>query len=303
MAFSIPEPYQGFYDETIQRFKLLLQKQVLTGIDLNTLNRWLANFETEEEKYLAAHLLNGLIYRSSNMLCSSFQHLIHCELPAFLQRHGFQLPDGLVAFHEALKDADSSFPIRFVAVDGTFEPGPGKSGGVVIRQFRRHLGVSKAILCRPENIGRLPDSVRYLIFIDDLLGTGNQFEKFANYYGLANLRQQYTMMYSPQLSHSGGMANLAKKFPWLTVIPIESLGPENQFFRTAKDSTTIWHADDTNTVADVKAFCNELSDKGGIIRGSRHSLDLSILFEHGAPNNTLPFYWCPSDRWQPLIAR
>lgn len=303
MAFFVPERYEGFYEETVQRFKLLLQKQVLTGIDLNSLNQWLSNFQTKEEKYLAAHLLNCLVYRSGNMMCSSYQHLVHCELPAFLQRHGMAMQDGLEAFHEALQQADAAYPLRFVAVDGGFEQVPGKSGAVIIRQFKRHLNVNKLILCRPENMAALPATVRYLVFVDDLLGTGKQFNKFADFYKLNELRARFTMAYSPQLSHTKGTGHLAEKFPWLTVLPIEQLGVEHQFFRLAKDSATLWHGDKENLAGDVKAFCNALAEKGEIPKTTQYSLELTILFEHAAPNNTLPFYWATSNRWRPLIPR
>lgn len=303
MAFFIPERYEDFYDQTVQRFKLLLQKQVLTGIDLNNLNQWLANFQTQEERYLAAHLLNSLVYRSGNMLCSSFQHLIHCELPGSLQQHGYEMPNGLVAFHESLQAATQAFPLRFVAVDGSFEPTPGKSGAVIIRQFKRHLNVSKHILCRPEHMAGLPAHVRYLVFIDDLLGTGTQFTKFANFYQLANLRDRFVMVYSPQLSHANGIAHLAKHFPWLSVLPVEPLGTGHQFFRVKEATPNRWHADGDNTTDDVKAFCDGLAEKAQIPKRTKHLLDLTILFEHAAPNNTLPFYWAVSPKWRPLIPR
>ncbi|WP_423395589.1 phosphoribosyltransferase-like protein [Burkholderia sp. LMG 21824] len=302
MAFFVPESYENFYDETIQRFKLLLQKQVLTGIDFGNLDQWLSNFQNKEEKYLAAHLLNSLIYRSGHMLCSSFQHLMHSELPVFLHRNGFQTPQGLVAFHRQLQEAEQDCAIRFVAVDGEFEQAPGKSGSVIIRKFAQHLNISKKILCRPGNVAALPEHVKFLIFVDDMLGTGTQFGKFAKFYKLDELRARFAMAYSPQLSHAQGIAHVAKHYPWLNLLPIERMGPEHQFFR-AKGLDGLWHGDAANKVEDVKDFCDALSQRNEIPKRTRHSLDLAVLFEHAAPNNTLPLYWAKSNHWHPLIAR
>lgn len=64
MAFNIPKDRFGFFKDIDHRFRLLLDKDIVTGIDKIRLNGWLANFKTLEDKYLAAHLLNGLTYCS-----------------------------------------------------------------------------------------------------------------------------------------------------------------------------------------------------------------------------------------------
>lgn len=303
MAFVVPEKYEGFYDESIRRFKLLLQKQVLTGIESNSLNRWLSNFRTIEEKYLAAHLLNCLIYRSESMLCSSFQHLIHSELPTFLQSHNFSMNYGLEHFRNELVNAGDDYPVRFVAVDGSFERVPGKSGATIIRTFRRHLTVNKKILCKPENINTLPESVRFLIFIDDILGTGKQFSSFVDHYKLSELTDRFKMAYSPQISYVDGLQILNQKYPWLSVIPIEELDDQNRFFRHKDGMPDIWHADEKNKVTDVKAFYASLVGRAGIPKRTRYSLDLTVLFQHSGPNNSLSVYWAGSEQWNPLIPR
>lgn len=303
MAFIVPEQYEGFFGESVRRFRLLLQKQVLTGIESNSLNLWLANFRSTNEQYLAAHLLNCLIYRSENMLCSSFQHLIHSELPTFLQSNGFSINYGLSHFRTELENADANYPLRFVAVDGSFEAIPGKSGATIIRTFRRHLAVNKRILCKPENIHTLPASVRYLIFIDDILGTGKQFSSFVDYYKLPEMVNRFSMAYSPQISYISGLVALYEKYPWLTVMPIERLDDQNQFFRHKNDKPDIWYADGENKVADVKSFYDSLATRAGIPKRTRYSLDLTVLFQHAGPNNTLSAYWARSEQWAPLIPR
>ena len=60
MAFHVPTDHQSFFRDVDLRFRLLLSKSIITGIDSIRLNNWLANFVSPEDKYLAAHLLNGL---------------------------------------------------------------------------------------------------------------------------------------------------------------------------------------------------------------------------------------------------
>ncbi len=73
MAFHVPQGRQGFFEDVVHRFRLLLRKGIISGIDPIRLNNWLANFVTAEDKYLAGHLLSGLTYRSDAMVKSSFQ--------------------------------------------------------------------------------------------------------------------------------------------------------------------------------------------------------------------------------------
>jgi hypothetical protein len=303
MALRIPQGQQAFYVDVVHRFRQLLHKGIITGIDPIRLNSWLANFVTDEDRYLAAHLLNGLTYRSDAMVKSSFHHLVHCELPQMLRARNAMTFDDLESFDRALTEGDDSSPIRFVAVDGSFEKTPGKSGAVVIRAFRRHLNVAKALLCRPERLIDLPANVKALIFIDDLVGTGQQFETFATHYQLANHAKQRALVYCPLLAFKTGLTRLAKALPWLEMHPVETLGESHQFFRTCASDATIWGVDEVNKVQDVRDHMADLCKRNAIPPRTRHSLDLVVAFEHAIPNNSVSMLSIKSAQWQPLFDR
>lgn len=303
MAFIVPKDWFGFFDEINHRFRLLLYKGIITGIDPIQLNGWLANFRSPEDKYLAAHVLNGLTYRSGAMVRSSFLHLVHCELlPVLRTSANLVFPD-LEAFDASLHSGDESSALRFVAVDGTFEETPGKSGSVVIRQFRRHLRVSKRLLCRPENISGLPDTVRALVFVDDMVGTGRQFKTFAEFYKLADHVDKRALIYCPLLAFDEGVAKIKMALPWLEIHPVETLSASHRFFRPSADNPQLWGADSTNLVQDVRTHVTELCRRGGLPEKTRHSLDLLVAFEHAVPNNSMPLLSIKTGRWQPLFDR
>lgn len=303
MAFNVPMDRLGFFDEIDHRFRLLLHKGIITGIDQIRLSGWLANFASPEDKYLAAHVLNGLTYRSDAMVRSSFHHLVHCDLPRVLHASAnLTFPD-LDAFEAALRDGDESSAIRFVAVDGTFEETPGKSGAVVIRQFRRHLGVSKKLMCRPENLATLPDTVRALVFIDDMVGTGRQFQTFANYYKLSEQVGKRALIYCPLLAFDAGVTKISEALPWLETHPVEILSAGHRFFRPSDKDPQLWGADSSNSLADVQAHVTELCRRNGLPVKTRHSLDLVVAFEHAVPNNSMPLLSIKTARWQPLFDR
>lgn len=303
MAFHVPTDHQSFFRDVDLRFRLLLSKSIITGIDSIRLNNWLANFVSPEDKYLAAHLLNGLTYRSDAMVKSSFQHLIDCELPRVLRERGGMSFADLEALDATLSGGTATSPIRFVAVDGTFEQTPGKSGAVMIRQFKRHLGVSKALLCRPERLDQLPESVKVLIFIDDLVGSGQQFKSFASHYKLEEHSKRRCLVYCPLLAFDQGLSNLHKALPWLQILTVETLDSSHQFFRESATSPQVWGVDQVNTVQDVRDHVATLCQRNGIRASTRHCLDLLVAFEHAVPNNSLPMLSIRSAQWEPLFDR
>lgn len=303
MTLRVPQDHQGFYDDVTHRFRQLLHKGIITGIDPIRLNSWLSNFITPEDRYLAAHLLSRLTYRSDAMIKSSFQHLAHCELPRVLRANGVLSVDDLESFDRTLSADDGTTPFRFVAVDGTFEKTPGKSGAVVIRAFKRHLSISKTLLCRPERVADLPASIKALIFIDDLVGTGRQFETFAAYYKLADHAAQRALVYCPLLAFKAGLTNLAMALPCLEIHPVEMLDESHQFFRANDNDSTLWDVDRMNKVQDVRDHVTALCKRSEIPQRTKHSLDLVVAFEHAVPNNSVTMLSMKSARWQPLFDR
>jgi hypothetical protein len=303
MAFQVPPGRQGFYDDVIHRFRQLLQKGIVTGIDPIRLNNWLVNFVTLEDRYLAAHILSGLTYRSDAMVRSSFQHLVHCELPRVLRARGVLSLDDLESFDQVLSTVDQATPFRFVAVDGTFEKTPGKSGALLLRAFRRHLSVSKTLLCRPERLAELPTTVKALIFIDDLVGTGQQFQTFATHSKLADHAKQRALVYCPLLGFKTGLASLAKRLPWLEIQPVEILNESHQFFRPSEQDRSLWDVDGVNKVQDVHDHVAELCKRNAIPFRTNHCLDLVVAFENAAPNNSLTMLSSKSAQWQSLFDR
>lgn len=303
MAFEVPTSRLGFFAEVDHRFRLLLHKGIITGIDQIRLNDWLANFKSPEDKYLAAHILSGLTYRSEAMIRSSFHHLVHCELPRALRTSADIVFADLDSFEAALRGDSESADFRFVAVDGTFEETPGKSGAHVIRQFKRHLGVSKRLLCRPENLEALNDKVRALIFIDDMVGTGQQFERFAKFYKLSEQVDKRSLIYCPLLAFDAGIAKIRSSLPWLQIHPVEVLSDGHRFFRPSTVDPQLWGGDSINLLQDVLDHVAGLSLRNGLPAKTRHSLDLVVAFEHAVPNNSMPLLSIRTLSWQPLFDR
>lgn len=304
MSFFVPEQHAGLYDEVTQRFRLLIRKQVISTIDEIDFDNWLSNFVTEEDQYLAARLLDGLMFRSTAMINSSIDQLLQCILPGKLRSWGAYSHSSIEDYLSSLEAGNSNSPVRFVAIDHTYpNEEPGKSGSVLIRHFRRHALISKNLTCRPEAIASLPETVKVLVFVDDIVGSGKQFGKFAKYHKLAEQTGVRNLIYCPLIAYQGGLETIARDQPWLTLSPVEVLNSKHCFYCPNTDNPILWAADEENLVDDVRGHVNQLASANGIPATTKFSLDLLVGFEHSTPNNTIPLLWARSNNWHPLFNR
>jgi hypothetical protein len=304
MAFKIPTGYERFASEVFARFRNLLDKNVFTGITKLTLREWESNFATDEERYLAAHLLDALILRTDPMVASTSQHVVEMVLPTILVELRHYMSQSIDEFVQSLSNGDTDLGLRFVAVDGNLlAAAPGKSGALLIRHFSRATNISKNLLLRPENMAQLQGDVKVLVFLDDCVGTGKQFGKFSTVYKLSELSERHTLIYIPFVAHPTGLEDLNKKYPFLHVTPVEVLGPQSDFFAERPSSPGIWNRDSTNTVADIKAFYSALMTRKGVTREPRFGLNLSLGFSFSTPNNTLKAYFSDQGSWKRLLVR
>lgn len=194
MAFHVPVAHEELFDRVERQFRLLLSKHVVTGITEIDFNKWLSNFYTEEDKYLAARLLENLTFRSQEMVGSAIAHILQCILPGELRRVGLRI-ESVDEFIQDVTSGRAQKFVRFVEVEGGDEPG--KSGAVLVRELHRLGSVHKALLCKVDAIKHLPGSVKCLVFVDDMLGTGTQFVTFAEESALAAEAAKRKLIYCP----------------------------------------------------------------------------------------------------------
>lgn len=304
MSFFMPDQYAGLFDDVTQRFRLLVRKQIVSTIDEIVLDNWLSNFVTTEDQYLAARILESLIFRSRAMIFSSIDQLLQCVLPSQLRKWGAYDYRSIEDFLTSLEVGDVSHPVRFVAIERSFaNEEPGKSGSVLIRHFRQHAHIAKSLTCRPESIASLPNTVKVLVFVDDIIGSGKQFAKFSKFHNLTEHCARFKSLYCPLVAYEDGIATVRGAQPWLAISPIETLGTKNRFYCPDPDNGKRWALDQINLVSDVSQHVKALADTAGIPSTTKYSLDLLIAFEHSTPNNTLSLLWARSDRWNPLLNR
>lgn len=301
--FYIPNSFARFASQVERRFSVLLQKRVLTGIDMLQLRKWLGNFESDEERYLAAHLLDSLVFRTEKMLASSSNHVLQMLLPNILMRCGQLRSPDLQDFLTTMTCGKTETGIRFVAVDGTFATRP-KSGGELIRLFSRATDVRNDLLVRPENICELGPAVKVLVFLDDCLGTGTQFKRFSDFYKLHEQVPNRMLIYIPFVAHRRGIHNLREACPALQVYPVEILGPNADFYYEDPKNPGIWNRDKFNSVEAVRKFYGKTLVSCSVSpKENKFCLNLSLCFSISTPNNTLKAFFSQEGSWERLFVR
>jgi len=172
-TFSLPENALTYINTVKDRCHDLIQYKIWNGIKSTDLKRWLNNFEDNLELYFAACILDALIYRSSDQTLSLASELFTRKLPSHLNKIGFNFNH-----HKSLVTllrSTATKELRLVSVSNRTER-PGKSSPVILRDYKRKLLFNDAWFIHPDEIkNEIAGGVNTFIFIDDFLGTGDQF--------------------------------------------------------------------------------------------------------------------------------
>lgn len=261
------------------------------------------NFDSDEERYFAACVLDSLIYRSEEQTTSLVVHLFLRPLVDLTRLD----PTPLGQIDDWLdRLRGSSDPgIRLVAAVKQRDE-PHKSAHLVSRLMKRQLAVNSRWLAKPWELDQhIKRGAQVLVFIDDFLGTGEQFEELLTVERLDWLFGHAYVVYAPFAAHKEGITNLKRKFPLLHVVGAEVLDERHAPFK----SEARCFDDGVNNAAGAEAFYFDLLAKkgiplNGVDRLGFGGLGLAYVFEHAVPDNNLPILWHQGNSdWMPLFDR
>ncbi len=306
MAFVVPGGHEGLSRQVFTRFRSLVANNAIDIVTATAFDAWKRNFSSDEEQYLAAQMLSAAVIRTDRMMQSSYRQIIEVIVPGLLRDASLWnfrcVEDMEYKFHD--RTARTPIAIRFMPVDGQqLDARPGNSGDSVLRKFGINARIEDRYFVRADNqnIWKAPPPL--LVLLDDLLGTGSQFNKFARAYKLANLPDTTQCVYVPLMAAVQGIEKIRQDHPRIQVKPVETLHDSSAFFSELVSKSGIWARDGHNTVAETRQFYQSLMSTKGVGQESRHSLELTVLLPDRTPNNTLRAYWSECDQWKPLLRR
>lgn len=298
--FKVPRNVEIYISNVRDRCSDLIRHGIWTGLDNVDINSWLKNFKTIEERYFSACILDYLIYRSYDQTEALAYHLFTKSLLSLAIKIG--LP---IVGHKGLIDilrSSENPKIRIVAVISRKDR-PSKSSEVILRMFRRGvLNFNDALFIKPDEVHKeVNNGIENFIFIDDFLGTGEQFLSFYKEYGLELTLSEVNSIYAPLVAHEQGIKLLQDNFSELKIAYGELLKKKYNVFETA-------FKDEINTPEIARSFYLELLDKHNFnlsdeIKFGHGNLGLAYGFSHAVPDNNLDILWNNNSNWAPLFRK
>lgn len=299
--FTVPIHGQTYIDAIKERCFNLIDLKIWDGIEKNQLRQWLNNFKDEEEKYFAACVLDCLIYRSEQQTESLFFQLFYREIPNLIRKKNLPISSNII---ERLR-SQTEPNIRLVSVMLDKDP-PIKSASVVARCLKRAYQLNQKFIMKPVEIKSAYEAgIREFIFIDDFLGTGDQFNSI-----LFEVRQEFKyedmlkdsiVIYAPLVAHYRGVKEVRDYCPYIHIVQAELLDDTNSLYAQSFD-------DGVNTADIARQFYLSMLDKKGFTlsddtKFGYGNLELTYAFGHGIPDNSLGILHFTNNGWNPLINR
>jgi hypothetical protein len=298
-GYRLPHRATTYVDSVIPRCENLIASGIWSGLEVQQLRSWLNNFPEPLQRYFAVRVLDHLIYRSDRQTDALINQLFQRCLPELLSQFagGNSISSNVI---EALRQSNDP-DIRLVPVIGKEDP-PTKSGPTVARLIKRALSFSNDWIIFPEMLSQAKHkTAQVIVFVDDFLGTGFQFNKF-----LRRLKEQQALagkllVYAPLIAHMRGLERLGKRLPEVKIAYAEQMDSSHNLFATAE-------SDGVNTQDAMFRFYEEFLRVKGLHLLPRRQmgygrLGLCLAFDHATPNSSLPLLWLPHQGFNPLFKR
>lgn len=265
---------------------------------------WMNNFH-KDEKPLASHLLSVFMYFSESMVDALFRSAFHdvCNITQTSWKNR------LVENRRWNTLIDNSI---ITIVEGE-QPNATDSGFYFARKARQVLGIpDDQILSTNDAMRRLMQGhCGPVIFVDDFVGSGEQFLKTWNraYQGatfsqISAQRPNQNFVYCNAIMTKRGYDRLRREASSV-ILSSGNVLPEN--YSCVVEDSLFWPNGEASRGIE---FIREVSARAGIPdtdggesdwRGF-HKLGLALAFQHSTPDATLPiFYW--EQNWAPLVRR
>jgi hypothetical protein len=303
-SFRPPRSGDQYVSQILDRVENLIAQGFWEGLSSTRVKSWLANFRNDDDRYFVACVLDALVYRSNGQTVALAKQLFQRSLVDLVRLDPLPspLPNGWL---DDLRQDSLEPGVRLVAVHHPEDP-PTKSAFLIARMLKRDLGLKERwILRQDEFASAVASGINQFVFIDDFLGTGQQFLEFGQNIGLQAAIASLYCIYAPLVAHSFGVRILRKSVPGLRIASAERLSEENNIFH----ATSACFDDGINTPSVAEAFYYDLLPRLNIpLMGQDRlgygGLGVTFAFQHAAPDNSLPIlWWNKTSTFHPLFDR
>ncbi|EKN5110613.1 TPA: hypothetical protein ACGE8O_002756 [Yersinia enterocolitica] len=176
---------------------------------------------------------------------------------------------------------------------------PAKSSSSIFRDLTDYFNKQIGIICT--ELATLPEHIKCVVFFDDILGTGSQFETFVKKYQLD--KSHLNFLYIPLAAIRESVERINTMYSNIKVYPVEFIDPSCSFF---SGSSPLMNFNEKEHSAEFLSVYTNICKKNNIkLKNSKGRGDnaLTYIFHHSTPNNNLALLWYEDENWTYLFKR
>ena len=274
--------------EVLDKFKFLITQNLfnIRNGSIVQIRNWLNNFINTREKLVALFILENIVYRNLDMLEKAITRVLIKEVKNVYENI---YPDSYDIFTwlQLLKNSKNQLNIKFIGVD---KGAKSQSSAIITRRLTNIVNQSYIA----ENDKHIESALKknsLVIFIDDFLGSGEQFETFLHekIYTLdSHADTSSHFIYTPLIAMSNGIDRINTNHREIEIIPTEKIVLDQSLFNQGALDSFFKRIQIPS--AEMLDILISISTKFSINKKSwlgRDDAMLSVIFEWGCPNQTL----------------
>lgn len=299
--------YKQYCDERIHQLRIVCKTQ-WDYLTVSDVEKWLEqNFNNDNEgKYYAIKiLLHTIYYRKKDKEALLWHGVYDKLLGEIIKKELFEKENIYIQKCELEGKLDDLLSACFF-IPLLDSDKPSESGNQIIGDLVHKIGVSEKQVGFIQNITseEIKDT-KYIVFVDDCIGTGNQLKKFWNSNKVEYIKKICTetnikIFYLVLIGYDKNLTKLVDggKLAGIEIIVCDILTDKNRVF---SDESLVW--DSIEEKQNALKYFDEVKNKKGVKFRGYKQLDFAVILHDRLPNWSLPIYWEKSANWEILLHR
>ncbi len=299
-----------FIQYAIDKVYFYIDSKFWSKLTIQKLQRWLNNFNTIDEKYCAAKLLDRFVYFSE----ADIIQLLKFGLNEIFLKAQY-LKKEIESDFKVSSDELNKLKSKFIEETAILPLGEGNltdSSNAIARYLCNEIGFSEEHVLNPIALeSKKIQKFKRVLIIDDFVGSGDQIIEFWSqqditfdggkhkmfeiadilkevkfeYFCLVVTEEGYNRFYSDKLKHD---KSLVIRYCEMLTSRFKVFGDSSAYFSSEE-------------MEECKLVLQNITKKNGLELEGWRNLDYAIAFHHCIPDASLPLFYEKSETWNYLI--
>lgn len=303
------EEKTSFFRYALQKVYFYIESNFWSKPSYDSLNKWLNNFKTVDEKYCAAKLLDRFVYYSEEDILRMLEFGLN-EIIFKRKMLSEEINSSFNVTNSDLITLKRNFFQSTIILPLISNDNPSESSLALSRYITNDLGFSEDKILHIKNLtDKVLSETKNIIILDDFIGTGKQILDFWNH---------------TQISIDGKLVSVNKlkllypklDIEYLCLVCTEegynnfhsenmSVGLRITYCEKLTNKFKVFGSEsvyfEKEEVEYYREVIEKLCEKCGIDVLGYQGLDYALAFHHSTPDATLPLFFTKGNKWQPLF--